>query len=216
MLHHEDPSTAGIPWRLRVESLWVPVHFSIEISVNNTEKIRSQKIIAEHAAGMGPRYECLLPPGWAEQVQQWLREDIPSFDYGGFVVGDAQKTALLYCKAQVPLRAPSPPLKHHPKSHPMQALFFTHHLLTNLSTGRSCRRAVLRRSVPAPPLHVSDPVCSRGGRLTHRAAWRGPARRAAAWLGSGGAWWWPPCRAAHATSCWASARPSTCWPEPVA
>ena len=29
----------------------------------------------------------LLPPNWKAKVQEWLQEDIPSFDYGGFVVG---------------------------------------------------------------------------------------------------------------------------------
>lgn len=29
----------------------------------------------------------LLPPSWERKVDEWLDEDIPSFDYGGFVVG---------------------------------------------------------------------------------------------------------------------------------
>jgi nicotinate-nucleotide pyrophosphorylase (carboxylating) len=29
----------------------------------------------------------LLPAGWEQTVDSWLQEDIPSFDYGGFVVG---------------------------------------------------------------------------------------------------------------------------------
>lgn len=32
-------------------------------------------------------------------VQGWLKEDIPSFDYGGFVVGDKQEKAVLLCKS---------------------------------------------------------------------------------------------------------------------
>ena len=48
----------------------------------------------------GPqKLECLLPPNWKETVHGWLQEDIPSFDYGGFVVGDKEETATLYCKA---------------------------------------------------------------------------------------------------------------------
>lgn len=33
-------------------------------------------------------------------VQAWLKEDIPSFDYGGFVVGDKQERAVLLCKSK--------------------------------------------------------------------------------------------------------------------
>jgi len=42
----------------------------------------------------------LLPPSWKTTVQQWLQEDIPSFDYGGFVVGDKLETATLYGKTK--------------------------------------------------------------------------------------------------------------------
>lgn len=41
----------------------------------------------------------LFPPDLKDSVVQWLKEDIPSFDYGGYVVGDAEETALLLCKA---------------------------------------------------------------------------------------------------------------------
>lgn len=41
----------------------------------------------------------LLPPGWKTQVAGWLAEDAPSFDYGGFVVGDAPRTATLWAKS---------------------------------------------------------------------------------------------------------------------
>lgn len=32
-------------------------------------------------------FEALLPANWKSQLDEWLHEDIPSFDYGGFVVG---------------------------------------------------------------------------------------------------------------------------------
>ena len=32
-------------------------------------------------------------------VTQWLSEDIPNFDYGGFVVGDKNSSAILLCKS---------------------------------------------------------------------------------------------------------------------
>jgi len=42
----------------------------------------------------------LLPPSWKTDVQVWLKEDTPSFDYGGFVVGETEQVATLYCKAE--------------------------------------------------------------------------------------------------------------------
>lgn len=41
----------------------------------------------------------LLPSHWKTQITAWLAEDTPSFDYGGFVVGDAARTATLYAKS---------------------------------------------------------------------------------------------------------------------
>jgi nicotinate-nucleotide pyrophosphorylase (carboxylating) len=49
-------------------------------------------------AAMG-NYEHLLPTGWKDLVKLWLAEDTPSFDYGGYVVGEKQQTAILYGKA---------------------------------------------------------------------------------------------------------------------
>ncbi|KAL8387460.1 hypothetical protein RB595_009888 [Gaeumannomyces hyphopodioides] len=42
----------------------------------------------------------LLPPSWKTQVTAWLAEDTPSFDIGGFVVGEKASTATLLCKAE--------------------------------------------------------------------------------------------------------------------
>ncbi|RQM06788.1 hypothetical protein DH86_00002776 [Scytalidium sp. 3C] len=42
----------------------------------------------------------LLPVHWQAQVASWFAEDTPSFDYGGFVVGNDSRTATLYCKAR--------------------------------------------------------------------------------------------------------------------
>ncbi|KAK1958685.1 nicotinate-nucleotide diphosphorylase [Colletotrichum sublineola] len=41
----------------------------------------------------------LLPPSWKTQVTAWLAEDTPTFDYGGFVVGEDQRTATLWGKS---------------------------------------------------------------------------------------------------------------------
>ena len=46
-------------------------------------------------------YACLLPPSWRSKVTEWIDEDIPSFDYGGFVVGDKEDHAVLWGKAKV-------------------------------------------------------------------------------------------------------------------
>lgn len=41
----------------------------------------------------------LLPPSWKTQVTAWLAEDTPTFDYGGFVVGEGLRTATLFGKS---------------------------------------------------------------------------------------------------------------------
>ena len=40
----------------------------------------------------------LLPPSWKPQTTAWLTEDTPSFDYGGYVVGEVPRTAYLLGK----------------------------------------------------------------------------------------------------------------------
>lgn len=40
----------------------------------------------------------ILPPHYKREVIQWLEDDCPSFDVGGFVVGEKEEIALLYCK----------------------------------------------------------------------------------------------------------------------
>lgn len=42
---------------------------------------------------------CLLPSSWKSTVTAWLAEDTPSFDYGGFVVGDGPRVATLWGKS---------------------------------------------------------------------------------------------------------------------
>lgn len=41
----------------------------------------------------------LLPPSWKKSISLWLEEDTPSFDYGGFVVGDGPAEARLLAKS---------------------------------------------------------------------------------------------------------------------
>jgi nicotinate-nucleotide pyrophosphorylase (carboxylating) len=47
-------------------------------------------------------FEHLLPLSWKTQVASWLTEDTPSFDYGGYVVGEAYREAFLYGKGKQP------------------------------------------------------------------------------------------------------------------
>ncbi|KAK4219039.1 nicotinate-nucleotide pyrophosphorylase [Rhypophila decipiens] len=43
--------------------------------------------------------EHILPASWKTQISAWLAEDTPSFDVGGFVVGDEPRTATLWGKS---------------------------------------------------------------------------------------------------------------------
>ncbi|CAH1761544.1 2668_t:CDS:2 [Entrophospora sp. SA101] len=44
-------------------------------------------------------YSYLLPLSYKEDIKAWLKEDVPSFDYGGFVVGNTLENAILYGKS---------------------------------------------------------------------------------------------------------------------
>lgn len=43
----------------------------------------------------------LLPGNYKRQITDWLEEDCPSFDYGGFVVGESEGEAQLLGKSEV-------------------------------------------------------------------------------------------------------------------
>jgi hypothetical protein len=45
----------------------------------------------------------LLPQTYKRQIAEWLEEDTPSFDYGGFVVGEEISEAKLLGKSEVGL-----------------------------------------------------------------------------------------------------------------
>ncbi|BGP55822.1 hypothetical protein JCM8202_000003 [Rhodotorula sphaerocarpa] len=45
-------------------------------------------------------YAHLLPPSWKRVITSWLDEDTPSFDYGGFVVGEGNEEATLWGKSE--------------------------------------------------------------------------------------------------------------------
>jgi len=42
----------------------------------------------------------LLSVHWKSQITAWFAEDTPSFDYGGFVVGDSERAATLFGKSK--------------------------------------------------------------------------------------------------------------------
>lgn len=43
----------------------------------------------------------LLPQTYKRSISEWLEEDTPSFDYGGFVVGEEVSEAKLLGKSEV-------------------------------------------------------------------------------------------------------------------
>jgi len=47
----------------------------------------------------GINYSYLLPPCWETKIDEYLHEDVPGFDYGGFVVGEKIEKAEILCKA---------------------------------------------------------------------------------------------------------------------
>jgi len=44
-------------------------------------------------------YAHLLPPSWETKIDEYIQEDVPGFDYGGFVVGEKIEKAEILCKA---------------------------------------------------------------------------------------------------------------------
>ncbi|KAG5519750.1 hypothetical protein PMAC_000023 [Pneumocystis sp. 'macacae'] len=49
---------------------------------------------------IGCSLQNILPSSWKRIVESWLKEDVPSLDYGGFVVGEKPETAVLYGKSE--------------------------------------------------------------------------------------------------------------------
>ena len=44
-------------------------------------------------------FHTLLPPHWKREVEGWIRDDVPSIDIGGLVVGDKPEEAHLFGKS---------------------------------------------------------------------------------------------------------------------
>ena len=55
----------------------------------------------------------LLPPTYRRLITSWLEEDCPSFDCGGFVVGESQGEARLLGKSKVRLHSETAVLSLH-------------------------------------------------------------------------------------------------------
>lgn len=49
---------------------------------------------------MSQQHAHLLATNYKQLISDYLAEDVPSFDYGGYVVGEQDQTAILYCKAE--------------------------------------------------------------------------------------------------------------------
>ena len=59
----------------------------------------SKRVKVNGPPGADIDYAQLLPAHYRDLARSWLREDIPSFDYGGFVVGTEPREAVLLCKS---------------------------------------------------------------------------------------------------------------------
>jgi len=60
----------------------------------------SNKQVVKSATGNQMMLSNLLHPLKLRQLAaDWLAEDVPAFDYGGFVVGEKMESAVLLCKS---------------------------------------------------------------------------------------------------------------------
>ena len=73
---------------------------------NNHSSVYIDNLIRKHANMSIPSdhgdLSHLLPTNYRQTIRDWLEEDCPSFDYGGFVVGEDESVATLYGKSPVP------------------------------------------------------------------------------------------------------------------
>jgi nicotinate-nucleotide pyrophosphorylase (carboxylating) len=53
------------------------------------------------STGFRPQsFEGLLPPHFKRDIEEWIKDDCPSIDIGGLVVGDKIEEAILYGKSK--------------------------------------------------------------------------------------------------------------------
>jgi nicotinate-nucleotide pyrophosphorylase len=74
------------------------------VHVYNPNPHRSFDLLETYMAHMPMSIELgslehLLPPSWKTSITAWLAEDVPSFDWGGFVVGESPRSATLWGKS---------------------------------------------------------------------------------------------------------------------
>lgn len=48
-------------------------------------------------------YKNLIPTSFKDDITSWIKDDVPPFDYGGYVVGETPEVAILYGKSPVNL-----------------------------------------------------------------------------------------------------------------
>ena len=89
-------------------------------------------------------YAHLLPPSWKPEITRWLAEDTPSFDFGGFVVGEEVQLAELLGKGKTEVSQRLGPCSSGPQE------------LTSFLPYTGCPRwcAVRRRGLCPARLHV--------------------------------------------------------------
>lgn len=80
----------------------------------------------------------LLPGNYKRLIANWLEEDCPSLDYGGFVVGESEGEARLLGKSKV---------------RPMNPLMTSMQLM-DFSIGYHCRCSIRRRGLLTTWMHV--------------------------------------------------------------
>lgn len=71
------------------------------IPFNHLQNLHIFRISAHTMAAKFGTLSHLLPPNYKRMITDWLEEDCPSFDYGGFVVGEEVKEARLLGKSPV-------------------------------------------------------------------------------------------------------------------
>ncbi|KAG8960808.1 hypothetical protein FRC00_014094 [Tulasnella sp. 408] len=85
---------------------WVLVFFtfvSLAVAVPLPKRCEANFSTTSHFRSLlrtMPTFAHLLPPSWKTAVTAWLEEDTPSFDYGGYVVGEVQREAFLLGKGK--------------------------------------------------------------------------------------------------------------------
>jgi len=101
----------NLPWGLLIQLLLLEylcgyrfgnLYSSAQLSIY-TYGSRQQQIVMARLEG-APKHgkpAHLLPQTYKRMISEWLEEDTPTFDYGGFVVGDEMAEAKLLGKSAV-------------------------------------------------------------------------------------------------------------------